>query len=201
MFTIDRATTRRNHTRAFIGLAAAACLTALTAAPAAAEKPFENFHDRGTETFEENLCGIDVVTTVSFVDHFMGRIGPDGFPLFQGHGRGTATLYNPATDLSITIDHRGGFKDLSVTDNGDGTITVITQVVGIPVEIEHADGTVALKDVGRIVFSTILDYNGTPADAEDDIFISQEIISVSGPHPDAESDFELFCDAVIEGLT
>jgi hypothetical protein len=60
---------------------------------------------------------------------------------------------------------------------------------------------VALKDVGRIVFSTVLDYNGTPTDADDDVFVSQEILSISGPHPDAESDFTLFCETVVEGLT
>ena len=58
-----------------------------------------------------------------------------------------------------------------------------------------------IKDVGRIVFATVLDYNGTPADAEDDIVISQEIVSISGPHPEAESDFTLFCPTVIAGLT
>ncbi|HYJ12341.1 MAG TPA: hypothetical protein VEW66_02030 [Thermomicrobiales bacterium] len=201
MFTKNRADTRRIHTRTLLGLTAAACLVGLTAAPAAAEKPFENVHERVTETFEEEVCGIDVETTVSFVDHFLARIGPDGFPLFQASGRGTTTWYNPETDLSVTVENRGGFKDLSVTDNGDGTITVVTQVVGIPVEITLDDGTVALKDVGRIVFSTVLDYNDTPTDAEDDEFISQEILSISGPHPDAESDFMLFCETVVEGLT
>jgi hypothetical protein len=47
-----------------------------------------------------------------------------------------------------------------VTDNGDGTITVRTAVTGIPEQVTLPDGTVAYKDVGRVVFATVLDYNG-----------------------------------------
>ena len=200
MLTDNRAKTRRNYARTSLGLAAAACLVGLTAAPAAAVKPFENVHERVTDTFEEEICGIDVETTVSFVNHFISRTGKNGFPLFQGSGQGTTTWFNPETGLSVTLKNSGGFKDLSVTDNGDGTITVVTQTVGIPEEITLDDGTVAIKDVGRIVFSAVFDYNGT-TDPDDDIFISDEILSISGPHPEAESDFTLFCETVIDGLT
>lgn len=192
----------RNYSRTVLGLAAAACLIGLTAAPAAAEKPFENVHDRFTVSFEEELCGIEgVQTTVTVQEHFKGRIGKNGFPLFQGNAKSTVTWFNPETDRSATLRDRSNFRDISVTDNGDGTITVVSQTTGIPVEIRQDDGTVGLKDVGRIVFSTVLDYNGTPTDTEDDEFISQEILSISGPHPEAESDFTLFCPTVVEALT
>jgi hypothetical protein len=192
---------RRPHIRALLGIAAAACLVGLTAAPAAAEKPFQNEHNRFTISFEEELCGIDVETTVTVKEHLKGRIGDNGFPIFQGNANATVTWYNPETDRTVTLRDRSNVKDLSVTDNGDGTITVVQQVTGIPEEVTLDDGTVAIKDVGRIVLSTVIDYNGTPTDLEDDEFVSQEIISISGPHPDAESDFTLFCPAVVEGLT
>ena len=92
-------------------------------------------------------------------------------------------------------------RDLSVVDNGDGTITVRTAVTGVPSEVRLSDGTVAFKDVGRVVFVTVLDYNGTPTDVEDDEFISQTIESVSGPHPELESGFTLFCEVVVPALT
>jgi hypothetical protein len=31
---------------------------------------------------------------------------------------------------------------------------------------------------------------------EDDIFLGSEVISVAGPHPEVDSDFELFCEVV-----
>jgi len=63
------------------------------------------------------------------------------------------------------------------------------------------DGTVVTMDVGRVVFVNVIDYNGTPTNVDDDIGISSDIESVSGPHPDLESDFELFCSVVGAGLT
>jgi hypothetical protein len=88
-----------------------------------------------------------------------------------------------------------------VVDNGDGTITLRTAVTGVPEKLRMSDGTVAIKDVGRVVFVTVLDYNGTPTDVEDDVFISQTIESISGPHPDLESDFTLFCEVLVPTLT
>jgi hypothetical protein len=92
-------------------------------------------------------------------------------------------------------------KDLSVTDNGDGTITVRLALTGIAEFVRSDDGTRLIMDLGRVVFATVLDYNGTPTDVEDDIFISQQIESVSGPHPDSDSDGELFCATLVPALT
>ena len=55
------------------------------------------------------------------------------------------------------------------------------------------DPSLSGKDVGRIVFATVIDCNGTPTDVSDDEFLSQTIESISGPHPEAESGFTLFC--------
>jgi hypothetical protein len=95
----------------------------------------------------------------------------------------------------------GATKDLSVVDNGDGTITVRTAITGVAQEVTLSGGTVAIKDLGRVVFATGLDYNGTPTDTSDDEFISQTIESISGPHPNLESDFTLFCEVVVPALT
>lgn len=86
-------------------------------------------------------------------------------------------------------------------DNGDGTITLRTAVTGVPEKLRLSDGTILNMDVGRIVFVTVLDYNGTPTNVEDDEFVSGYIESISGPHPDLESDFALFCDVVVPALT
>ena len=140
-------------------------------------------------------------TTVQSVDNFIERLGRNGFPLFQLTGRFTTTFTNPATGLSVVANGTGGTKDLSVTDNGNGTITVRTAITGIPEQVTLPDGTVAYKDVGRVVFATVLDYNGTPANTNDDVFSSQSVESVAGPHPQLDSDFTLFCPSVVEGLT
>ena len=193
---------RAGHFRIVLLATVLASAAVLAAAPTASARLIERSHDRGTDTFAEQLCGIDVITTVQFVDNSHARIGPNGFPLFQSTGRATVTWTNPATGLAVVNEVRGtNFKDLSATDNGDGTVTVRTAVTGIPEQIILPDGTVAIKDVGRVVFSTVLDYNGTPADAYDDVFISSSTESISGPHPEYDSGFTLFCPAVVDGLT
>jgi hypothetical protein len=188
-------------TRTLLGIAAAASPVVLTAAPATAEKPFEDVLIRFTAPYEEKLCGLDVETTLSAREHLKGKIGPNGLPRFHGKVSTTVTWYNPETGRSLTSRDRSNFKDLSVTDNGGGTMTVVWQTTGIPFEIRLDDGTAALKDVGRIVFSTVLDYNGTRTNANDDEFISQEILSISGPHAAVGSNFTMYCSTVVAGLT
>jgi hypothetical protein len=52
-----------------------------------------------------------------------------------------------------------------------------------------------------VVFVTVLDYNGTPTNTEDDVVLSEDIESISGPHPDLEGNFALFCDVLVPALT
>jgi hypothetical protein len=56
-------------------------------------------------------------------------------------------------------------------------------------------------DVGRVVFVTVIDYNGTPTDTSDDEFVCQEIESISGPHPNPDSNGELFCATFLPAVT
>jgi hypothetical protein len=169
--------------------------------PAAAAKPIERSHEHIVDTFDDVVCDIPVTITVDIINNIQVRLAESGFPLFKSSGRGTVTITNPATGQSITNRFAGASRDLSVVDNGDGTITVRTAVTGVPEEVRLPDGTVAIKDVGRIVLVTVIDYSGTPTDTEDDVFISQTIESVSGPHPEAESGFTLFCEVVGPALT
>jgi hypothetical protein len=168
--------------------------------PAAAQL-VDRSHQHVVETFSDTVCDIPVTITVDFIANDQERLAKSGFPLFQTTGRGTITFTNPATGKSVVNSFAGASKDLTVVDNGDGTITVRTAVTGVPEKLRLPDGTVAIKDVGRVVFVTVLDYNGTPTDVEDDIFISQTIESISGPHPDLESDFTLFCEVLVPALT
>ena len=140
-------------------------------------------------------------TTIDFIVNEQQRLAKSGFPLFKTTGPGTITWTNPETSKSVTFFFAGASKDLTVVDNGDGTITLRTAVTGLPEKIRLSDGTVANMDVGRIVFVSVLDYNDTPTNVEDDVFVSGFIESISGPHPNLESDFELFCEVVVPGLT
>jgi hypothetical protein len=167
----------------------------------AAAKLVDRSHEHVVDTFTDTVCDIPLTITIDFIANDQERLAKSGFPLFKSTGRGTITFTNPETGKSVTNFFAGASKDLTVVDNGDGTITLRTAVTGVPEKIRLSDGTVAIKDVGRVVFVTVLDYNGTPTNTEDDIFISQTIESLSGPHPDLESDFTLFCEVLVPALT
>jgi hypothetical protein len=178
-----------------------ACSLLLAMVQPAAAQPIERSHEHIVETFDDVVCDIPVTITLDIIENIHVRLAKSGFPLFQVTGPGTITFTNPANGKSVAVRFTGTSKDLTVVDNGDGTITVRTAVTGVAEAIRLSDGTVAIRDVGRVVFATVLDYNDTPTDTEDDEFISQTIESISGPHPDLESDFELFCEVVVPALT
>jgi len=194
-------TTRARSTRLGTLSVLLACGLLLAMVQPAAAQPIERSHEHIVETFSDVVCDIPVTITVDFITNDQERLAKSGFPLFKSTGRGTVTFTNPETGKSVVNSFAGASKDLTVVDNGDGTITLRTAVTGMPEKIRLPDGTVAIKDVGRVVFVTVLDYNGTPTDVEDDVFISQTIESISGPHPDLESDFTLFCEVLVPALT
>jgi len=195
--------TRLGNPWLVLAAVAGVCGVLVAAAQPASAQLVDRSHDHIVFTIpDDEVCGISVVTTVDAIDNEQERLAKSGFPLFQSTGQATVTWTNPENGRSLALRFVGvNFKDLSATDNGDGTVTVRTAVVGIPEQITLADGTVAVKDVGRVVFVNVLDYNGTPADPDDDVFVDGYIESVSGPHPELESDFTLFCETVVAGLT
>jgi hypothetical protein len=150
---------------------------------------------------DDEVCGVPVTTTVDVIDNGQVRLAHSGFPLFKDTGRGKITWTNPATGKSVSNFFAGTTKDLTVVDNGDGTITLRTAVTGVPEKITLSNGKPITMDVGRVVFVSVIDYNGTPTYTDDDVLISQSVESISGPHPDLQSDFTLFCQVVVPALT
>jgi hypothetical protein len=179
-----------------------ACGLLLAMVQPAAAKLIDRSHEHIVLTIpDDEVCGVPVTTTIDFIANDQERLAKTGFPLFKSTGRGTVTWTNPETGKSVTLSFAGASKDLTVVDNGDGTITLRTALTGVQEKIRLSDGTIVTMDVGRVVVVAVLDYNGTPTNTEDDVFISQTIESFSGPHPDLESDFALFCEVVVAGLT
>ncbi len=195
--------TRHGKVRLVLVAVAGVCGVLIAAAQPASAQLVERSHQHIVLTIpDDEVCGIPVVTTVDFIDNELERLARSGFPLFQGTGNATVTWTNPDNGRSMVNQFRGlNFKDLTATDNGDGTLTLRTAVAGMPERISMPDNTVVTMDVGRVVFVNVIDYNGTPTNVDDDETIASDIESVSGPHPDLESDFELFCSVVSAGLT
>jgi hypothetical protein len=156
-----------------IGAARAPARRALAARP--------TFHDKLNETIPDvELCG------------FVGTLQVTGSQVItlsdtrvKVTGEVTQIL-TTAAGKSVTIKNAGQFTS-TFTTNGD-TITFIDTYKGLPEKISaRGKGGTGLRDAGVISFITTI--NLVTGDVTNDVI-------VKGPHPEADSDFTLFCTAV-----
>ena len=175
-------------------LTAAALVSSI--APASAEKIDGGaFHDEGSFT-DEAFCGVDgLVVDGQFTadGRFLGRLqGQSLFPYFMDNTRFVVEWTNRATGQHATVvQPRTTTKDLKITDNGDGTITIITLLTGAGL-LYGDDGRLIAKNDGQVRIKLVVDYNGTPSDPSDDINLSDELIFGStGTNDD-------FCVAILD---
>ena len=120
--------------------------------------------------------------------------GRDRLAYFLEHGTVTQVFTNPATDKSVTAVAKFIEKDLRVTDNGDGTLTILVLSTGNGV-VYGEDGKAIARNPGQVRFEILIDHNGTPADPDDDDFLADlgEVKGSTGRTDD-------FCAAVVPAL-
>lgn len=177
--------------RLSVPLLLAALVTLALAAPTAAARP-EHEIFKIDETFPEELCGIEVTTTV------------------QGNGNVLIFPDGPFVDLSTLLitwtNDDGDWLTLffagpaSFTESLDGDILTVTSVHrGLHELLRSSEGITAAFDRGRIIFHEVIDLNDLE-DFEDDVVLSFEVLFHAGPHPEADANFELFCEVVTDVL-
>ena len=172
-----------------------AAVVALAVAPVGAvgAKP-ERFHEHVMEFFEgDNVCGmtVDVAVTGVFTDLvFFDKEG--NFVRFTSTSSIRVTVTDADGD-AVVIQNSGLVQSREIVDEEAGTITFLTTFKGLPEKIQTAQGPVLLRDAGVITFADTFDLEtGEP--------ISFEILVNKGPHPEADSDFVLFCEVITEAL-
>lgn len=146
------------------------------------------------EFFEgDNVCGMTVDTQVEGVFTDLVFFDQQGnFVRFMS----TASFRITVTDAdgdAVVVQNAGLFEEHEVVDAEAGTITFITTFKGLPEKIQTAQGPLRLRDAGIATFADTFDL----ATGE---FISSEVTVVKGPHPELDSNFELFCDVVTDAL-
>lgn len=157
----------------------------------------ESFHDEGSVVIE-NFCGVAGLTvsdqavtdvTVSAVPQ-----GPDELPHFRDHVRQAVVWTNLANGEAVSSVLTSNGKDLKVTDNGDGTLTVLVLLTGNVVL--YADGKAIGRNPGQVRFELLIDHGGTPTDPFDD-----EVIADLGVVKEETGRNDDFCAAVVPALT
>jgi hypothetical protein len=145
---------------------------AIGAAAPAAAKPLErgSFHDVFV-TDPYQLCGLTVQDTADFRGSFVIQPRqPDGLPYFSENSHSSITTTNLATDMSFTVVSNIVNKDKVVTDNGDGTLTILAMGAGGE-RIYGPDGKIVSRNPGQVRFEILVDHGGTPTDPSDDEFL------------------------------
>jgi hypothetical protein len=120
--------------------------------------------------------------------------GRNGLVDFLQHGTETDVLTNLANGRSLRSFARVIEKDLGVTDNGDGTLTVLVLATG-NVVLYGENGKAIARNPGQIRVELLIDHGGTPNDPSDDEVLSEELVKGSTGRSDD------FCEAAVPALT
>ena len=194
---ISDPTRLRHRARRWVAGAIAAGAT-IAAAGSVEAAPLErgSFHDEGSETFVDFCGDLDVIHSWDVSGSFLGAArGADGLVRFQDSVRGTDVWTNTETGRSYTQIWSANTRDLKVTDNGDGTLTLLVQASGGS-RWYDGDGKLVLRDPGLVRFEVLIDHNDTPSDPFDDEEIAFLGI-VKGSTGLNETEGRDFCDDII----
>jgi hypothetical protein len=178
-------------------LALVAIAAAVLAAAAGAGPPFrETIHDE-FEFVDDDFCGaglaVEVAVTLDIRVHALPR-GRDRLVYFLHHVTETDVLTNLANGRSLRSFVRVTDKDLRVTDNGDGTLTVLVLATGNAV-LYGENGKAIARNPGQIRIELLVDHGGTPNDPSDDVVLAEELVKGSTGRSDD------FCEAAVAALS
>lgn len=157
----------------------------------------ESFHEEASVEIQ-NFCGVAGLTVrdeaVTDVRFSAGSQGPDQLPHFRDHVRQNAIWTNLANGEAVSSVLTTNANDLKVTDNGDGTLTVV--VLHRANAVLYADGKAIGRDTGQVRFEILIDHGGTPSDPSDDEFIAElgAVKEPTGRNGD-------FCATIVPALT
>jgi hypothetical protein len=169
-------------------LTAAAALLGSVSAPASATIVERGpIHDPFSFT-DDDFCGagitVDVQGTADGKFRVTSRRPGDGLDYYLENVRVARTLTDRATGLSVfDIQPNTLGKDQRLTDNGDGTITIVQLLTGGERTYGHT-GKLIARNSGQVRFKIVYDY-------VNDVELSNELIFGStGTNDD-------FCEAVL----
>lgn len=181
---------------AILALIATTAVT-LAAAASAGQLFRETFHEEVTEV-ETDFCDTEGLT-VEFATERDGRVhavphGRDGLVYFGFNLKVTEVVTNLANGNSVTSFATVRDKDQRVTDNGDGTLTILVLTTGNAV-LYGEDGKAIARNPGQVRFEILMDHGGTPTNPDDD-----EFLEFLGVVKDSTGRSDDFCEAAVPAL-
>jgi hypothetical protein len=156
-----------------------------------------SFHDEFTEQVQSfcDEAGLTVRQDVTVDGRYVIRShGRDQLAYFQNHVRVHVVYTNVANDEYVTEKVSSLEKDLKVTDNGDGTLTILVLATG-NAAVYNDNGKAIARNPGQFRYKVLIDHGGTPADPTDDKFV--KFLGVAKESTGRTDDF---CAAVMPAL-
>jgi hypothetical protein len=156
----------------------------------------ETFHEEFFNEIEA-FCETDMVVESHLVVDGTVTIMPrgrDGLIYFANRLSITETFTNVDNGKFVVSTANFIDKDLRVTDNGDGTLTILILSTGNAV-VYNSDGEAIGRNPGQVRFELLVDHGGTPSDPSDDTEISFELVKESTGRTDD------FCEVVVPALS
>jgi uncharacterized protein (DUF2141 family) len=181
-------------------LLATASLAALVLAVSAQAEPGRVFKETvhlDDINLIEGFCETDMVVQSHFVADVKVKAMPrgrDGLIYFANRLSITETFTNVDNGKFVVSTVNGIDKDLRVTDNGDGTLTILILSTGNAV-VYNSDGEAIGRNPGQVRFEVVVDHGGTPSDPSDDTEISFEVVKESTGRTDD------FCEVTVPALS
>jgi hypothetical protein len=181
---------RMAATAALTAVASMSLATAASAQPIREEGVFE-------ETFLiDNFCDVPGLTvqldSTTEARFMLIPHGPDGLGYGLEHLKITDVFTNLDNRNAVTGKQAFLSKDLRVTDNGDGTLTILGLNAG---KMYGPDGKAIARSPGQIRFEVLIDNGGTPTDPSDDEQL-EFLGIIKGPTGRTDD----FCEAVVPVL-
>ena len=176
----------KRFVRGAIGLASAGLLS-LAIMPTAAHAAKPSFHD----SFHEVIPGVDICGVIGDLDVRVVQVGTftDTGVVVTGQ---VTEVFTTADGRQATI-HSAGRTTNSFVEDGN-ILTITESYKGLPEMISaRGRGGVATRDAGIITIVTTVDLTTNEV-------LSTDVVLVHGPHPEADSDFTLFCTAFLQAI-
>jgi hypothetical protein len=146
-----------------------------------------------------NFCdvpGLTVTLQATIDGRFAIRSrGRDHLAYYQEHSTITEVITNVATGEHVTRVERVLDKDLRVTNNGDGSLTILVLATGNSTVYDESGKAIA-RNPGQIRYEILIDHGGTASDPSDDKFL--EFLGVVKESTGRTDDF---CAAVVPAIT
>ena len=175
----------------FIGIAVAALVLGTAPAAQAANPDVNRRTEIGGYT-DPDYCGTGQTVDVSFSVRVVEFLSPNQAVDYARTIQGTFTLVNPESGATVLNTFAGRLTTTVVSGDPAGIHTIEYSTQGLDEQLRLVNGPVLSRDAGYHTWRDTLD--------GDNAFLSGELVVNKGPHPDADSDFVIFCEVTSTAL-